>query len=127
MYNFLRRVWPLAGLIALVLLPHGAAAQATGRITGTVRDAATGAPLSDVRVTVLGTEKGAATDVTGRYSMYDVPAGTRQLHTHHGPGRGRQCGAGACRPMLPDPFNRRGHTKAQSQTQKNCRSPWPSP
>lgn len=79
MYNVYRRVWPLAGLIALVLLPHGAAAQATGRIVGTVRDAATGAPLSDVRVTVLGTEKGAATDVTGRYSMADVPAGTHQV------------------------------------------------
>ena len=67
-------------LLALALLIPGAAAQgATGRVTGTVTDAATAEPLVGVNVVVVGTTRGAATDADGRFSISGVPTGTVAL------------------------------------------------
>ena len=41
---------PLVGILALLLLPASLYAQGTGRVRGTVTDAATGAPVSDAPV-----------------------------------------------------------------------------
>src|SRR5688500_8407358 len=52
---------------------------ATGRITGTVTDSATGRPLSAAQVSVAGTRLGAATGEDGRFTLLAVPAGTHTV------------------------------------------------
>ncbi len=73
----------LAGLaLALTitaLSPSSAAAQATGRITGTVTDSASGRSLSAVQVAVPGTRLGASTDESGRFTITGVADGTYTL------------------------------------------------
>jgi len=48
----------------------------TGKIAGTVRDAATGDPLPGVNIILTGTTMGAATDLEGKYFIINVPPGT---------------------------------------------------
>ena len=74
--SLLRRLAALLALATLSAVP--AAAQATGRITGTVTDSATGRTLSDVQVYVTGTRTGASTDAAGRFTIV-VEAGTVSL------------------------------------------------
>ncbi len=52
----------------------------TGKINGTVRDAATHQPLVGVNVIVSGTDFGAATDMNGYYRIKDVPVGSYNIH-----------------------------------------------
>lgn len=60
-----------------IFLPAGAAAlQAQGRITGMVTDSATGEPLPDVTIGVEGARLTTKTQVDGRFTLDDVPAGT---------------------------------------------------
>lgn len=66
---------PVLGL-ALLLLPDRAAAQGTGRITGTVTDSALGRGLSNAQISVSGTRLRAESDDQGRYIVVGVPAGT---------------------------------------------------
>jgi TonB-linked SusC/RagA family outer membrane protein len=54
-------------------------AQATGRITGTVADSATGRALGSVLVTVSGTRQRAITDDAGAFTIGGVPAGAHSL------------------------------------------------
>ena len=56
--------------------PAAAARASTGRITGRILDAKTGAGLADVGVQVVGTTLGAMSGVDGRYTINGVPAGT---------------------------------------------------
>lgn len=56
-----------------------AAAQGTGRITGVVTDSASGRPVPEVQVFVVGTRIGAMTDLEGRFTIGAVPAGNRSL------------------------------------------------
>jgi outer membrane receptor protein involved in Fe transport/uncharacterized membrane protein len=51
----------------------------TGRITGRIVDAATGAGLADVGVQVVGTTLGTMSGVDGRFTLAAVPAGTVTL------------------------------------------------
>lgn len=73
--------WSRTGVIGAVsvfmLSTSGAkiAAQATGTIRGTITDAATGAALSDVQITVVGTRRGTISGTDGRYSVTAVPVG----------------------------------------------------
>ena len=79
---FLYRVRPaLVGALVLIalLIPSSAAQSATGRIAGTVTDAATAEPLVGVNVVVVGTTQGAATDAGGRFAILGVPLGTVAL------------------------------------------------
>ena len=65
-------------LICLVLalfMPLSLVAQATGALHGRVTDAATGAPVADARVTVLGTTLLVTTPANGAYSFDSVAAG----------------------------------------------------
>src|SRR2546421_6690811 len=82
---------PLAVFLAAPLLASGAAPlaaraparlrqqQADGRVTGRVVDARTQAPLSSVRVSVVGTEIGTVTNADGRYELLGVAAGTHDV------------------------------------------------
>lgn len=63
-----------AGLAASSVRP--ASAQGVGTITGRVTDSATGSPLAGASVVIVGTQFGALTDATGRYSIPRVPVGT---------------------------------------------------
>ena len=56
-----------------------AAAQATGRISGTATDSASGRPLSAVQVAIPGTRLGASTDEAGRFTIAGVADGTYTL------------------------------------------------
>lgn len=70
-----RSVKIAAVALALVLPPALASAQ-SGVIRGRVVDAATQQPLQDAQVSVVGTQRGAATDQRGEYSIAGVPAGS---------------------------------------------------
>lgn len=71
----------LAGRLALILcilvliLPRMTVAQTTGKISGVIKDTETGEPLRGANVILVGTYKGAATDVNGRYFILNVPVG----------------------------------------------------
>lgn len=64
--------------LALLLVP-AALAQATGVVVGTVTDAETGDPLIGANVSVPALHQGVTADLSGRYRLADVPAGTHTL------------------------------------------------
>jgi TonB-dependent starch-binding outer membrane protein SusC len=70
-------------VLALALMlgwaPAPAAAQATGTLVGTVRDAASQRPLEAVQVYIGGTGIGALTNAAGRFLLLNVPAGEHTL------------------------------------------------
>src|SRR5438045_4056303 len=82
---------PLAVFLAATLLASGAGPlaagaparlrrqQAEGRVIGRVVDARTNAPLSSVRVFVVGTQTGVMTNADGRYELLGVGAGTHDV------------------------------------------------
>jgi len=65
----------LALAVALTLGAAPAAAQATGTLVGTVRDAASQRPLEAAQVYIGGTGIGALTNAAGRFLLLNVPAG----------------------------------------------------
>ena len=70
-----------AAVLVLALVapfPGGAAAQEPTHVVGQVRDSSTLKPIPGVRVTVVGTALGTATDANGRYVL-DVPPGRDSL------------------------------------------------
>lgn len=71
----------VAALTAALLLPvAGAEAQTeTGTVVGQVVQTATGMPLSNVQVTVAGSNVGTVTDQNGRFRIANVRPGTRQI------------------------------------------------
>lgn len=89
----------IAVLIMVAGIPAALSAQAGGTISGQVVDVATGQPLSNVQVFVVGTSLGTITNVQGRYTLSNVPAGTAQIRASRlGYGAGNQTvsiGAGA--------------------------------
>ena len=69
----------LLGALLLMLIPvTGVMAQA-GKISGTVRDAASGEALPGVNVIIDGTTQGAVTDLNGFYTILNVRPGTYAL------------------------------------------------
>ncbi len=65
----------LALALAIGWAPAPVAAQATGTLVGTVRDAASQRPLEAVQVYIGGSGIGALTNGAGRFLMLNVPAG----------------------------------------------------
>jgi hypothetical protein len=56
---------------------------ASGKIKGKVVDAGSGEPLVGANVVVVGTSMGAATNVSGEYTVLNVPSGTFTLKTSY--------------------------------------------
>jgi len=69
----------VAALVALGVSPLAAQGTTGGIISGRVTDAATGNPVSQVRVLVSGTQNGTLTAENGRYTLRNVPTGTVSL------------------------------------------------
>ncbi|HYU77965.1 MAG TPA: TonB-dependent receptor [Vicinamibacterales bacterium] len=68
------------GVLIVVSSPGVAAAQAlTGRVTGEVVEARTGAPLAAVLVQIQSTHQRAFSDAEGKFEIADVPAGSQTL------------------------------------------------
>lgn len=74
-------MWARRVCLALSMIFAGPAlAQAqTGRITGTVVDSSTSQPISNARVTVVGTTILTGTDTDGRFTINNAPTGTQTL------------------------------------------------
>jgi len=65
---------------ALLLVPPRLAAQGgTGTVSGTVVDAQGARPLSEVAVSVAGTDRRTVSGADGRFTLTNVPAGTRTI------------------------------------------------
>lgn len=54
-------------------------AQTVGKIAGTVTDAKTGDPLPGANIIIVGTNRGAATDLDGVYYILNIPPGEYEL------------------------------------------------
>ena len=65
--------------ILLLLLCQPLFAQQTGVIKGRVFDKATGDPLPYANIAVVGTTMGAASDISGNFTLLSVPAGTKSV------------------------------------------------
>src|SRR3989442_13711222 len=79
------------GQILLVTDPDGTSrsARQTGSVTGTVRDAGSGAPLASVTVTVVGTRFSGGTQADGRHAISGGPPGAYPVRAPllgHAPG-----------------------------------------
>ena len=76
-----RRVLIILTALALVLIAIPIGAQSGGAVSGTATDAATGEPLSGIRVVARGdaTERDAYTDAGGKYEFADLPAGDYRI------------------------------------------------
>lgn len=69
----------VVGVLVGLLLPAWAAAQARGTLSGQVTDRDTGQPVVGAQVLVQGTALRATTNAQGRFTIADVPAGSRTL------------------------------------------------
>ncbi len=61
--------WPLKYLLVLLLTSGVFASLAQQKVSGTVRDSQDGTSLPGVTVQIKGTQKGAATDIDGKYTL----------------------------------------------------------
>lgn len=66
----------ITATISLMAMPLAAQ---TDTVTGRVTDAATGAPVVNAQVIVVGTTIGSAVDNDGRFRLTGVPATARQI------------------------------------------------
>lgn len=77
---------PLSALLLLALAPATPVAAQSGTLVGRITDAESGAPLSDVMVTVEGAEASpdaVLTDVGGRYRITGLPPGRYAVVARH--------------------------------------------
>lgn len=83
----LRRAMRIFTVTALAVLTPWAAgdalAQATGQVTGTVRDATNGQPISGAQVSIPSLNLGALANNVGRFLLLNVPAGTHTVHVDY--------------------------------------------
>ncbi len=73
-------------LLALTVLPvffGTPAAASTGKIAGTVIDAASAKPVPRANVTLVGSRLGATTDEEGHFFILNLPPGTYTLQATH--------------------------------------------
>jgi TonB-linked SusC/RagA family outer membrane protein len=73
------RAGPLIAVAAAVLLASPLAAQAVGRVQGTVVSEATQRPMAGAQVFVQGTGIGTITTAQGRFLLLNVPVGTQTV------------------------------------------------
>lgn len=74
-----RRAARLLGALVVAVLLSGSAFAQSGKVQGTVTDAATGEPLPGVNVLIEGTAQGTATDLDGTYTIVGVRPDTYTL------------------------------------------------
>ncbi len=74
-----RLLWPLVVVLTVCLSVHVGWAQTTGKISGTVFDAATGEAIPSANVQVVGTTLGASTSIDGEFFILNVPVGRHDL------------------------------------------------
>ena len=72
-------VVPLLAIVASATLASDVAAQAERRVTGRVRDQASGQPVPGATVTVAGTTLGATTNEQGAFLLPRVPGGAQSV------------------------------------------------
>lgn len=75
----IRRLVTTSIALAVLTAAPLIAQNSSGRIVGRVVDATSGAPIPGAQVTVEGTSISTIADWTGRYVLYDVPAGTHAV------------------------------------------------
>ena len=66
-------------LVGMLAVGDASAQGQTGTISGTVTDVQTGQGIPGVNVVIVGTQKGAATNAEGAYTIEEVEAGTYSL------------------------------------------------
>jgi outer membrane receptor protein involved in Fe transport len=66
-------------LLLLLVLPALVFSGVTGKISGVIKDAATGEKLMGVNIQLVGTTLGGVTDIQGSYFVINVPPGTYSL------------------------------------------------
>lgn len=76
--NYLR-VFAILGLLLFTVATSFGSPEEKGKIEGFVFDSKTNEPLPGANVVVQGTRYGAATDLKGKYSIAQIPAGAYQL------------------------------------------------
>ena len=62
-------------LLMLFLLPVSLMAGVTGKLAGTITDAATGEALVAANIQIVGTNLGAASDMNGKFIILNIPPG----------------------------------------------------
>jgi outer membrane receptor protein involved in Fe transport len=62
-------------LVIILLLPATLQAEDAGRLTGIVSDVSNGQVLPGAHVVIIGTNRGASTDLDGKFSIIGIPAG----------------------------------------------------
>ncbi len=85
MFGSRNGVIPLLCSIALsvIFVAGNAFGAATGKIAGTITDKSTGDPVIGASVTILGTNRGAMTDLDGDYVIPQIAPGTYTLRVSH--------------------------------------------
>ncbi len=79
----MNKLWSFILLIALAITIVPLYAQASSKITGKVTDKVTGDPLPGANVYLQNTSFGAATDVSGNYTIAGVPTGSCTLQVSY--------------------------------------------
>ena len=77
----MKQLLALGCIVLLAALPWepAALAQATGTVTGSVRDATNGQPIGGAQVSIPSLNIGALANNVGRYLLLNVPAGTHTV------------------------------------------------
>src|SRR5882762_3784670 len=73
MIAMLRRL--VCGGLILLIAATTVLADSTGKIVGKVTDAQTGEAIIGANILVVGTQRGAVTDIDGKYTIIAVPGG----------------------------------------------------
>src|SRR5688572_12192908 len=69
----------LTSMLILLVPTEAVAQREVGQLAGVVTSAETGAPLTAVQVSIVGTSIGALTGPDGRFTLSNVPVGTHEV------------------------------------------------
>jgi TonB-linked SusC/RagA family outer membrane protein len=82
-FNMIRNGIGAVAVFAMLLLAVPRTLSAQGAtVEGTIRDAASGAPIADARATIRGTRLQSSTNALGYYRIVGIPAGTVIVQVH---------------------------------------------
>lgn len=70
-------------LLTVFLLPLNLMAGVTGKVAGTITDAATGDPLVGANIQIVGTSLGAASDMDGKFIILNIPPGIVSVRANY--------------------------------------------